>query len=168
MYFIQRLLPFSFFSDFIITTLQLMKLVLRVNLCWEGQTPSALPRLPLLNLSKPWSHQTKRWELLIKRSLGLKCTHYTFLKEAMMLFSWLCSLASSFTPVKGLTLYTLTSVCIFSILFSTHFQRGWQGEFVSQSRAALGGDHLLYSHDFHVWFRGDIVRRNQMLVTFRR
>ena len=59
-----------------------------------------------------------------------------------------------------LTLYTLTSVCIFSILFSIHFQRGWQGEFVSQSRAALVGDHLLYSHNFHVWFRGDIVRRN--------
>ena len=35
-----------------------------------------------------------------------------------------------------LTLYTLTSVCIFSILFSIHFQRGWRGEFVSQSRAA--------------------------------
>ena len=59
-----------------------------------------------------------------------------------------------------LTLYTLTSVCIFSILFSIHFQRGWQGEFVSQSRAALVGDHLLYSHDFCVWFRGDILRRN--------
>ena len=168
MYFIQRLLPFSFFLDFIITTLQLMKLVLHVNLCWEGQTPSALPRLPLLNLSKPWSHQTKRRVLLIKGSLGLKCTHHAFLKEAMMLFSWLCSLAFGFIPVKGLTLYTLTSVCIFSILFSTHFQRGWQGEFVSQSRAALVGDHLLYSHDFHVWFRADIVRRNQMLVTFRR
>ena len=29
-----------------------------------------------------------------------------------------------------LTLYTLTSVCIFSILFSIHFLRCWQGEFV--------------------------------------
>ena len=95
-----------------------MKLVLHVNLCWEGQTPSALPRLPLLNLSKPWSHQTKRRVLLIKGSLGLKCTHHAFLKEAMMLFRWLCSLAFGFI--------------------------------VSQSRAALGGDHLLYSHDFHV------------------
>ena len=27
-------------------------------------------------------------------------------------------------------------------------------------------DHFLYSHDLHVWFRGDIVRRNYMLVTF--
>ena len=74
-----------------------------------------------------------------------------------------------------LTLYTLTSVCIFSILFSIHFQRGWQGEFVQQSRAALVGDHLLHSHNFHflysrdlnVWFRGGIVMRNLMLITFR-
>ena len=29
---------------------------------------------------------------------------------------------------KVLTLYTLTSVCIFSILFSIHFLRCWQGE----------------------------------------
>ena len=29
-----------------------------------------------------------------------------------------------------LTLYTLTSVCIFSILFSIHFLRCWEGEFV--------------------------------------
>ena len=28
------------------------------------------------------------------------------------------------------TLYILTSVCIFSILFSTNFQRCWRGEFV--------------------------------------
>ena len=28
------------------------------------------------------------------------------------------------------TPYTLTSVCIFSLLFSIHFQRCWQGEFV--------------------------------------
>ena len=61
---------------------------------------------------------------------------------------------------QSLTLYTLTLVCVFSILFSVHFQRGWQGEFVSQSRVALVGDHLLYSHDFHVWFMGDIVGRN--------
>ena len=66
-----------------------------------------------------------------------------------------------------LTIYTLTSVCIFSILFSVHFRRGWQGEFVSQSRAALVGDHLLYSHGFHVWFRADIVRRNYILVSVR-
>ena len=48
---------------------------------------------------------------------------------------------------RALTLYTLTSVCIFSILFSINFQRGWQVEFVSKSRAALVGDQI-YSHNF--------------------
>ena len=57
-------------------------------------------------------------------------------------------------------LYTLTSVCIFSILLFRHFVGFWQGEFVQQLRASLVGDQLLYSHDLNVWFRGDIVRRN--------
>ena len=34
------------------------------------------------------------------------------------------------TLLTTLILPPLTSVCIFSILFSIHFQRGWQGEFV--------------------------------------
>ena len=59
----------------------------------------------------------------------------------------------------GLTLYTLTSVCIFSTLF-IHFLRCWQGEFVCQSKSFFPGDHFLNSHDCNVWFRGDIVRRN--------
>ena len=35
-----------------------------------------------------------------------------------------------------LALYTLTSICIFSIRFSIHFLRFWPEEFVSQSRAS--------------------------------
>ena len=65
----------------------------------------------------------------------------------------------------SLTLYTLTSVCIFSILFSIHFPRCWQGEFVSQSRALLVGDHCLYSLNLNVWFRGETVWGNYLLVT---
>ena len=46
----------------------------------------------------------------------------------IILFSW------DFFPLwnwkEGLTLYALTSVCIFSILFFIHFLRCWQGEFV--------------------------------------
>ena len=46
------------------------------------------------------------------------------------------------TPQKTYNLYTtFTSVCIFSILFSIHSLRCWQGEIVSQSRASLVGDH---------------------------
>ena len=43
-----------------------------------------------------------------------------------------------------LTFYTIMSVCIFSILFSMHFFRCLQGEFVWQSKASIIGDHFLY------------------------
>ena len=68
---------------------------------------------------------------------------------------------STWSPCKpSLTLYSLTSVWIFSIPLSRHFVGFWQGEFVQQSKASFVGDHLLYSHDLNVWFRGDVVRRN--------
>ena len=35
-------------------------------------------------------------------------------------------------------------------MFSIHFPRSWQGEFVKQSGASLAGDHFLYSHDLNV------------------
>ena len=55
-----------------------------------------------------------------------------------------------------LTLYTLSSLCIFSLrLFSIHFQRCPQGEFVQQSQASLVGDHFLHSHDFNVRFKDE-------------
>ena len=76
---------------------------------------------------------------------------------------WETALIRGWVPIQWnmvytqLNLYILTSVCIFSILFSIHFQRCWQGEFVNQSKASLVGDHLLYSCDLTFWFRGDIV-----------
>ena len=48
----------------------------------------------------------------------------------------------NFQASSVFTLYTLTSVCIFSILFSINSQKNWQGEFVSQSGAPLVGDHF--------------------------
>ena len=63
-----------------------------------------------------------------------------------------------------LTLYTLMSVCIFSLLLFIYFLTYWKGEFASQSRASLVGDHFLYTLDFKQWFWGDILRRNLMLV----
>ena len=41
-----------------------------------------------------------------------------------------------------------------------------QGEFACHSRAFKVGDHFLYSHFLNVWFRGDTVKRNLILVTF--
>ena len=43
-----------------------------------------------------------------------------------------------------LTLYTLTSECIFSTLFSKNLLRYWQGEFIQQLRASSVGDHFLF------------------------
>ena len=58
--------------------------------------------------------------------------------------------------IKTLPLYTLKLVYMFSTLFSIHFLRCWQGEFVKRSRASLVHDHFLYSCDLNVWLRGDI------------
>ena len=46
--------------------------------------------------------------------------------------------------------YALTSVCIFSILFSIHFLRCCQRELFRRSRASLIGDRFLYSFDHNI------------------
>ena len=51
-------------------------------------------------------------------------------------------------------LQSLSSVCIFSILFSKHFLPSWQREFGKQSRAFLVGDHFLYFCDLNVCHSG--------------
>ena len=71
-------------------------------------------------------------------------------------------------PTQGLfTLHTLTSVCIFFILFSIHFPRCRQREFAYQSRAFLVGDHFFYSCDLNVRFCSNTVKRIKMLITCR-
>ena len=59
------------------------------------------------------------------------------------------------------TLYTLISLCIFSMFF-IHFLRCWKGDFVYWSNASFVGNHFCHSHDFNGWIRGDnfIVGRN--------
>ena len=42
----------------------------------------------------------------------------------------------------ALYMFILTSVCIFSILFSLHSLRGWQGEFVYLSKTSLVDDYF--------------------------
>ena len=65
-----------------------------------------------------------------------------------------------------LIFYTFTSVCKFSILFSFHFLRCWQEEFVYQSRVSLVDDHFLYSQHLNVWsIRDELMWRNGMPVT---
>ena len=72
-------------------------------------------------------------------------------------FSWWSII---FIILMSLTLYRLTLVFIFSILFSAHLSMCWQREFVQQSKVSLVGDYFLYSHDINVWFSGDNVGRN--------
>ena len=43
----------------------------------------------------------------------------------------------------------------------------WEGEFVEQSRASLVEDLYPDPCDLSIWFMGDIVRRNKMVVTVR-
>ena len=62
--------------------------------------------------------------------------------------------------INLLTLDILTSVNIFSIMFTIHFLRHCRGEFVEQSRVSLVGDQFLYSCDLSVWFNGDTPWRN--------
>ena len=66
------------------------------------------------------------------------------------------------------TLWPLPSMCIFSILFSLHFLWWCQGEFVSQSRASLSKWSFLSFFDLNFWIRDDIVKRNKIIVSFRR
>ena len=54
------------------------------------------------------------------------------------------------TLLNGETPNPQYPVCIFSILFSIHFPRCWQGEFVKQSRASSESDHFLYSSNFNL------------------
>ena len=73
------------------------------------------------------------------------------------------------TNVRGpctLVLYTLTSVCIFSILFSKHFLRCQHGEFVLQSRSCLVGDQLLYSPDLRTRLYIHMLCRSEDVVPF--
>ena len=54
---------------------------------------------------------------------------------------------------------------LFSPYYFLYISRCWQGECFEQSRASLVGDHFMYSHDLHVWFRSVTVMRNYLPVT---
>ena len=93
-----------------------------------------------------------------KNCIGLSFKAFTSEIRFPLLLGYLNPALNNERPDPGL--YTLTSVCIFSILFPIHFLGCWQGELVDQSREYLVGDHFLYSHDLTVWCRGYTVGRN--------
>ena len=98
-----------------------------------------------------------KWYLILEIKNKLKCncsnTHKKWTKRNIRILNQTMT-------IYIFTLYTLTSVCIFSILFSIHFLMHWQGEFVKQSRGSSVAYHFLCSRDLNVWFRVDIERRN--------
>ena len=69
------------------------------------------------------------------------------------LFVWSWFIAT----YNELILYTLTSVCIFSILFSIHFLKCWQGEFGWQSRISLTSNHCFLS-----WFLIEVILKREI------
>ena len=76
-----------------------------------------------------WSRRSWCWMLYERGALGSqRGEHALILHTNLKKFKVL------------LILYTQTSVCIFSILFSIHFLKCWQGEF---SIASFIGDHFL-------------------------
>ena len=88
--------------------------------------------------------------LLFKFSVAeAGCLNWTWLSRYCWLFNDLLQYFH-FTP------YTLTSVCIFSILFPIHFLRCWQRELTLRSKDSLVFYDFPYSDDLSVRFRGDI------------
>ena len=121
------------------------------------------------NLSKvkPKSIQGFHWRDMEKLQGGLKRGCHVLFFKLLSYFACSMSLPSPplpFIEVKT-TLYSLSSVCKFSLLISTDFLWYLRGEVVQQSRASWVHDHYLYSHGLNVWFRGDIVGRNKMPIT---
>ena len=88
----------------------------------------------------------------MKNSSDIECGYYSLNHVAI---------------VFQLTLCNPTSVCIFSILFSIHLLRMLTRRICLRIKSFFFGDHSLYSCNLNVWFRGDIVRRNRILVTLR-
>ena len=57
---------------------------------------------------------------------------------------WICLSLWMTACNHNLSLYTQTSQYIYSLLFSKHFLRCWQGEFFKQSRASLVGEFISF------------------------
>ena len=66
-----------------------------------------------------------------------------------------------FSPIISVHVHILCTV-----LYT--FPEVWTRRIFEKSTFSLVGDHFLYSHDLNVWFKGETVRRNKMLVTLWR
>ena len=103
-------------------------------------------------------------------SLSKKCIKWQHQQKSMNIMKYFIVITSIRRPFQPdyLNPYTLRPVYVFSILLFIHFFRCWWGEFqCSTIKISSIGDYFLHSHDLNVWFKGDIIRRNYILVTLR-
>ena len=148
---------------------------------WQNEITKSLPRLFSFFLKVTFKATNRRlvsWEILtmilLKHRFKVESRSSFISKSAIKqkVIMWIiftkkiiCLLQLFFKQRKSAIFSESnheprTSVCIFSILFSIHFLRCRQGEFVQQSRASLVADHFYVLLTFISWFRGDIVGRD--------
>ena len=113
------------------------------------------PKFELLNSGCSLSAGTAYlWVRLIRRFLWY--VEFVVKHPYLLLFLEDCNL----TP------HTLTSLCIFSILFSDRYIYIYWSlyirDFVKPSRVFVVGDHFLYSLDLNVWFWDDMVKSGKL------
>ena len=97
-------------------------------------------------------------EILVIQLKVFKKKRLKWLKQQFTFLQINCKIEQQYPRYsKLLTLYTLISMCIFSIMFSIDFLKCWQREFLKQSRTSFVCDHFLYSCDLNVRFTQLII-----------
>ena len=93
--------------------------------------------------SELWEHDSGRSRLKLTRLC--QCEFYESVDSSVwFLHIWICLSLWMTACNHNLSLYTQTSQYIFSLLFSKHILRCWQGEFFKQSRASLVGEFISF------------------------
>ena len=93
--------------------------------------------------SELWEHDSGRSRLKLTRLC--QCEFYeSVVSSVWFLHIWICLSLWMTACNHNLSLYTQTSQYIYSLLFSKHFLRCWQGEFFKQSRASLVGEFISF------------------------
>ena len=136
---------------------------LQVPKCWMQGTIHVWQQIRLVVLRKQgwwmWDVSSVPWRTFESLKLTFIWCRLIYFKQVWYSdkFKIMLTWKSFEMKIYKFTFYSLvTSVYIFSILFSIHFLRCCQGEFVKQSRGSLVCDHFLSSWDLNVWLRGDI------------
>ena len=86
------------------------------------------------------SYEGCQWSILQLLAWLLSLWTGVRLRVTLLTYKHCCFLKLNYLVIV-LTLYTLTSVIIFSILFSVHLPKCWQGEFVKQSTVSIVSWH---------------------------